>query len=219
VQELEPEDGELLADIEQSAAPAGAERAVGVVSTMPAGPAAPAVPAVARGRDTGGLQKAAASGVPLSEAARSEARKMLDDTLPMRIDGFAGGIPRSSAKRNQTVALPPAAGLPPAALPAVPFGTGRPADLPASASELWVRVRSGPSAGRELPITGDEFVLGSVGQQVAKLVRRDGAWTLVRVEGSAPLVLNGAAVSGESAFVAPGDRFVVAGSEVEVERR
>jgi hypothetical protein len=84
---------------------------------------------------------------------------------------------------------------------------------------LWVRVLSGPSAGRELPLTGDAFVIGSVGQQVATLVRREGAWTLARVDGSEPLVLNGAPVSGDAAFVAPGDRFVVAGSEVELERR
>jgi hypothetical protein len=87
------------------------------------------------------------------------------------------------------------------------------------APTLWVRVLTGPNAGRELPVTGTEFWLGQVGVQVARLAQRDGAWMLVRVEGQEPLVLNGTKVSPEGAFVAPGDRFVVAGAEIEVERR
>jgi predicted component of type VI protein secretion system len=221
------EDDELLADLEQAAAPAGAERAVSG--------------AVALARNTGGLPKVAAAAATALPPAQGEARRsVLDDTVPLRID---------EALRSGAPAVPAAS------LPVAPFGhlesSQQPARPPrplvdvdgrwpgismappgngsaerasagrasAAAPSLWVRVIDGASAGRVVPLTGDEFVLGRVGEQVARLVRRDGTWTLMRVEGAEPLLLNGAPVAGDSAFVAPGDRFVVAGTELEVERR
>ena len=84
---------------------------------------------------------------------------------------------------------------------------------------LWLRVVTGPATGREVALNGNDVTLGSIGWQVARLALRDGAWLLLPLEGDEPLVLNGAPVSVQGAFVAPGDRFHVAGSEIEVERR
>jgi pSer/pThr/pTyr-binding forkhead associated (FHA) protein len=228
------EDDELLADLEQTAAPAGAERAISHSTND------------ALTRNTGGGPPRPVPAPPTAtgEVPRPQREVQLPEREVQRIDGVpkipvqgahtvaldggvdAGTSHRSLASRGAartSVARTMAGGetstvvaamSAAAALESAPNNVGG-----SGAAGWWVRVLTGPNAGRELPVTGDEFWVGSVGHQVAKLVRREGAWTLTRVEGDEVLVLNGAPVSVDGAFVAPGDRFTVAGTEVEIERR
>jgi hypothetical protein len=89
-------------------------------------------------------------------------------------------------------------------------------DTEPSASHGRVRVLTGPSAGREVEIARDEFVLGRVGAQVAAIEWRDGALRLVPREGAAPPTVNGEPVPPEGRAIAPGDGLEVAGTRLEL---
>jgi predicted component of type VI protein secretion system len=93
------------------------------------------------------------------------------------------------------------------------------ATAPAPAPAYWIRVLSGPSAGRELALTGDDYSVGRVGTQVARIAQQEGRWRLTLVEGAAPVTLNGAPVPPEGLPITAGDRFEVAGTELAFERR
>jgi hypothetical protein len=238
------EDDELLADLEQNAAPAGAERALGTSAAEVAARGPASLPRAAeRRRDAQSIRAhapddvtdAIAADEPTVERRRVDGVPKVAVVPPLtaalggavvgrseRSDAFAPGSRTSAraprAKAGVGVAVKAAAGPEAAAFssatlvaPAAPLARG--------AAVLWVRVKSGPSEGREMPVSGDEFWLGRVGTQVAKLMLRDGAWCVLPVEGSEPLLLNGSPVPASGAFVAPGDRFTVAGAEIEVARR
>jgi hypothetical protein len=79
-----------------------------------------------------------------------------------------------------------------------------------------LRVLTGPSAGRVVPVTGDEFVLGRVGIQVAAIVFRDGDLVLVSREGPQPPMLNGEPVPADGCPVRTGDGLEVAGTRLEL---
>ena len=79
-----------------------------------------------------------------------------------------------------------------------------------------LRVLTGPSAGRVVPVTGDEFVLGRVGMQVAAIVFRDGDLVLVPREGPQPPTLNGEPVPADGCPVRTGDGLEVAGTRLEL---
>ena len=79
-----------------------------------------------------------------------------------------------------------------------------------------LRVLTGPSTGRVVPVAGDEFVLGRVGVQVAAIVFRDGDLTLVPREGPQPPMVNGEPVPSEGRSVRTGDGLEVAGTRLEL---
>ncbi len=79
-----------------------------------------------------------------------------------------------------------------------------------------LRVLTGASAGRVVPVTGDEFVLGRVGVQVAAIVFRDGGLALVPREGLQPPTLNGEPVPTDGCSVRTGDGLEVAGTRLEL---
>ena len=79
-----------------------------------------------------------------------------------------------------------------------------------------LRVLTGHSAGRVVPVTGDEFVLGRVGVQVAAIVVREGDLVLVPREGPQPPMLNGEPVPVEGRAVRAGDGMEVAGTRLEL---
>ncbi|MBK7334334.1 MAG: FHA domain-containing protein [Betaproteobacteria bacterium] len=79
-----------------------------------------------------------------------------------------------------------------------------------------LRVLTGPSAGRVVPVAGDEFVLGRVGVQVAAIVFRNGELVLVPREGPQPPTLNGEPVPADGCSVRTGDGLEVAGTRLEL---
>ncbi len=84
-------------------------------------------------------------------------------------------------------------------------------------AKYQVRVLTGASAGRSLPLIKAEIVTGRVGVQVAA-IRHDGdICRLVPVEGERPKV-NGAAVGAEGVELAAGDVIEIAGTTLELAR-
>ena len=79
-----------------------------------------------------------------------------------------------------------------------------------------LRVLTGPSTGRVVPVAGDEFVLGRVGVQVAAIVFRNGDLVLVPREGPQPPMLNGEPVPADGCPVRNGDGLEVAGTRLEL---
>src|SRR5204862_30083 len=76
-----------------------------------------------------------------------------------------------------------------------------------SVSNLLVRVMTGPSAGRELPLAKNEFSFGRVGVAVATLKRvGDEVW-LISLEGTETPRHNGAPIPAQGAPLVVGDKF------------
>ena len=79
-----------------------------------------------------------------------------------------------------------------------------------------IRVLSGASAGKTLPLTKDETLVGRVGRQVAALRRTPGGMLLVPVEGERAPVVNGMPVGAAGLSVSAGDVIEVAGTRLEI---
>jgi hypothetical protein len=86
-------------------------------------------------------------------------------------------------------------------------------------SDFVVRVITGPSAGREMPLSKAEQSIGRIGVGVAALKRvGDDVW-LIPLEGEEAPRYNGAPISSQGAPIVSGDRFEVAGTELTLIRR
>ncbi len=99
-----------------------------------------------------------------------------------------------------------------------PSGTVAPsaAFVPATPAAPVIRVLSGPSLGRSMPMRRDELTVGRVGVQVALIRKVENGFRLVPVEGDQPPRINGAAVPVDGAPLHPGDTFEVAGVRLEL---
>ena len=120
---------------------------------------------------------------------------------PARLD--VGRVTRSGAARREDAPRRIAAPRRSVAPPPVP--------------SYRVRVLTGPSAGREIAVSGDSVTVGRVGVQVACIVQQHGSWRLGRLEGERPLALNGQDVPADGAVLCPGDHFEVAGVQLAFE--
>ena len=89
----------------------------------------------------------------------------------------------------------------------------------ATASKMFVRVLTGPSAGRELPLAKDVQAVGRIGVGVATLKRVGEEVWLIPLEGPETPRYRGNAVPSEGAPVALNDTFEVAGTELTIARR
>ena len=165
----------------------------------------------------------------LTADPRGLAEKVAPVAQPMpRVHGAAVGepdvaapvAPPSSPQRPAVAAVAAAAAAPVAAevrgpeasIPAPPSVRPQPAarDVPS------VRVLTGASAGRTLPLAKDETLVGRVGLQVAALRRTAQGIVLVPVEGEGAPTVNGAPARAEGLPVKPGDVIEVAGARLEV---
>ena len=79
-----------------------------------------------------------------------------------------------------------------------------------------VRVLSGASLGRTVPIPADELSVGRVGVQVAVVRKVGEGYLLIPLEGSTPPRINGAPVAPDGSPLHPGDTFEVAGVRLEL---
>lgn len=102
------------------------------------------------------------------------------------------------------------------ATPAPPPLDDEPAPAAPPPVHARLRVLTGPTEGRVVPIASDEFVVGRVGIQVAAIVRRGGELLLVPREGAAPPRVNGEPVATEGRPIVPGDGFEIAGVRLEL---
>jgi hypothetical protein len=100
----------------------------------------------------------------------------------------------------------------PAPEPGARAAVSPPPEAPAGPS---VRVATGPSAGRIVAMTRDELVVGRVGECIAAVRRAEVGYRLVKLEGEGPIVLNSNPLPPGGATIRDGDRFEVAGTELE----
>jgi hypothetical protein len=93
-----------------------------------------------------------------------------------------------------------------------PWGTPANAPVP---PDPELRVLSGASAGRVIPLTKRETLIGRAGVQVAALRREAGGIRLVAIEGSVPPSVNGMPIAPGGSTLAAGDIVVVAGARLQ----
>lgn len=93
--------------------------------------------------------------------------------------------------------------------------TVAPAPAPAMSMQAFVRVLSGPGAGREVALTKVVTTLGKPGGAVASITHRPHGFVLARVdEGAAAPMVNGEPVL-EPRALSVGDRIILADVEME----
>ncbi len=90
------------------------------------------------------------------------------------------------------------------------------AAAPLAPADLVLRVLTGGSAGRTLPLTKPETLIGRVGVQVAALRRTPDGLRLVPVEGAQGPAVNGATADAGGLPVKAGDVIEVAGARLEL---
>jgi hypothetical protein len=83
-----------------------------------------------------------------------------------------------------------------------------PADAPT------LEVLDGPSAGRQVAVAADSFVLGRVGVQLAAVRRTPDGFRLVHLEGDVRPKINGATLPDEGSLLALGDEIEIAGTRL-----
>ena len=84
----------------------------------------------------------------------------------------------------------------------------------------WVvRVMTGPSAGRELPLAKPEQSIGRIGVSVASIKRAGEEIWLIPVEGPGTPLRNGNAVPSQGLQLEPGDTLEIAGTELLIVQR
>lgn len=84
-----------------------------------------------------------------------------------------------------------------------------------TAGEGAVRILSGSSAGRELPLTKAMTTLGKPGVQVAVITRRPHGYFISHVEGASFPVLNGIALDAQARRLSDHDVLEIAGVRME----
>ena len=99
---------------------------------------------------------------------------------------------------------------PGAALPAAAAAGGEVPNLRAA-----IKVLSGASAGREVPLTKVVTTLGKPGVAVASITRRPHAFVLAHVDGNMRPTLNGEGVGSEAVPLKHGDVFELAGTQMQ----
>jgi hypothetical protein len=78
-----------------------------------------------------------------------------------------------------------------------------------------VKVLSGPSAGRAIPLTKQQTTIGRAGVQVALISRAGDSFDLKPVEGDRPPLVNGKVLADQGAALTSGDVIEIAGARLE----
>ena len=109
---------------------------------------------------------------------------------------------------------PSRAGPRPPGADALP-GKPAPRTPAAPAPVASVKVLSGPSAGRAIPITKQQTTIGRAGVQVALISRAGDSFDLKLVEGARPPLVNGKVLAAQGAALTSGDVIEIAGARLE----
>jgi hypothetical protein len=146
-------------------------------------------------------------GSGLREAARQAAT----------VGGAAAGAPSVAAP--SAVASGPAPALQPSAVaPATSTTTTTGATTPLSAGaqiQGTIQILSGPSAGKELPLSKPLTTLGKPGVQVAVIAKRPQGYFITHVEGAAFPVVNGKQLDAQAHALNDHDVIELAGVKME----
>jgi pSer/pThr/pTyr-binding forkhead associated (FHA) protein len=79
----------------------------------------------------------------------------------------------------------------------------------------WLKVLTGPNAGRSVPLVKDETTVGRVGVSVAVVRKSADGYLLVPVESKVPARINGRSVAEGGSPLKPGDQIEIAGAKLE----
>jgi predicted component of type VI protein secretion system len=127
------------------------------------------------------------------------------------------GAPRSASRVAGAGALPASRSRRAPGAPATELAVESTAvAAPPAPADLVLRVLTGGSAGRTLPLTKRETLIGRVGVQVAALRRTSDGVRLVPVEGAQGPAVNGATADADGLPVKVGDVIEVAGARIEL---
>ena len=143
----------------------------------------------------------------------------------------AGGAPASTAAAPaEAMPAPPAAAPPPA--PTIPVAAAAPAtaasvaavttttttagSMPAAGQiQGTIQILSGPSAGKELPLSKPLTTLGKPGVQVAVIAKRPQGYFITHVEGATFPVVNGKQLDAQAHALGDHDVIELAGVKME----
>jgi len=145
----------------------------------------------------------------------------------------AGGAPAAATSPAEAT-LPPVATAPPAAAPAPTIPTAPAAPAPAAsvaaaattttttgtmaaAGQIQgtIQILSGPSAGKELPLSKPLTTLGKPGVQVAVIAKRPQGYFITHVEGATFPVVNGKQLDAQAHALGDHDVIELAGVKME----
>ena len=128
---------------------------------------------------------------PLNPMVHRAATTATIDTSLMPLDDLPGAA-GNAARRAVPPEPPPAPAAPKRRVPSM-------------------EVLDGASAGTLMEIAGDEFIVGRVGAQLARVTRTEDGYRLEHLEGEQVPTINGAPLPGEGSRLALGDEIVIAG--------
>jgi hypothetical protein len=130
----------------------------------------------------------------------------------------AGGSLREAARQAVAAgaAAPAAGSAPPASGPAATAGS-QPAMAPSApgGAQGTIQILSGPSAGKELPLSKPLTTLGKPGVQVAVIAKRPQGYFITHVEGASFPVVNGKQLDAQAHALNDHDVIELAGVKME----
>jgi len=141
-------------------------------------------------------EPAVAAAVAAPAATRPAPAAVPPTTVVATAAAMAGGA--------EVEAPAPVAPAPPSAAPATPAG-----------GVGTIQILSGPSAGKELPLTKALTTLGKPGVQVAVIARRPQGYFITHVEGGTYPVLNGKSLDAQAHALSDHDVIELAGVKME----
>jgi hypothetical protein len=142
----------------------------------------------------------------------------------------AGGAPPAAAAAPAAEATPaPAAAAAPAPAPTIPVADAVPPVASATAATTTttgvmpvagqilgtIQILSGPSAGKELPLSKPLTTLGKPGVQVAVIAKRPQGYFITHVEGATFPVVNGKQLDAQAHALSDHDVIELAGVKME----
>jgi len=158
------------------------------------------------------------TGGTLRDAARQATM-----TAPPPTPAPAAAAPQAAAAPAQPLAAPPPPA--PAVTPAVAPGPAAAAAAAATATQPGVaaatgalgtiQILSGPSAGKELPLSKPLTTLGKPGVQVAVIAKRPQGYFITHVEGASFPVVNGRQLDAQAHALGDHDVIELAGVKME----
>jgi hypothetical protein len=155
------------------------------------------------------MQSQTRSGGTLREAARQATT-----TGGVAAPATAGPPAAAPAATAPAAAPPPVAGVAQAPAPA-PMTASATQPLAVGGAQGTIQILSGPSAGKELPLSKALTTLGKPGVQVAVIAKRPQGYFITHVEGASYPVVNGKHLDAQAHALGDHDVIELAGVKME----
>jgi pSer/pThr/pTyr-binding forkhead associated (FHA) protein len=157
------------------------------------------------------------------DTRRADALAVAGDDLPpdadvAPADELLAEMMESESPAAAAVDIPPALSVV-ASRATSPESTSATSGAKAETGEAFVKILTGPNAGKTTPMTRAQFVFGRPGVTVAAIRRSGGSYRLVPLGGDSLPTVNGGTIAREGIELAFGDTIDVAGVKLRFERR